>query len=171
MLCLSVGVQTGAAAGTSPVLSAGWAKDQRAGRPGERQEPAGHEQAEHTTLWVGQVRTPVHTGTLTLECEEQRKLELRHNCCFKTQNCATSAVIDSFKILHLCQIFWDVCSHFPSSLVFPICGNMCVVFHHSLLQLFNTVCMGLLLVTIFWQNILESFLFFLTCSKGIQMPQ
>lgn len=58
MLCLSVGVQSGAAAGTSPGLPAGRSKAQRARRPGERRGAAGDEPAERTAVWVCQVKTP-----------------------------------------------------------------------------------------------------------------
>lgn len=52
MVCLSAGVQSGAAAGTSADLPAGRTQEQRARRPGERQGPAGGEPAECAALRV-----------------------------------------------------------------------------------------------------------------------
>ena len=48
--CLSVGVHSGAAAGTGPGISAGRGEEQRAGHSRERQEPAGDKPTEHTTV-------------------------------------------------------------------------------------------------------------------------
>lgn len=49
-LCLSVGVLSGAAAGTYPDVTAGRGEEQRAGLSGERQGSAGGQPTEHTTL-------------------------------------------------------------------------------------------------------------------------
>lgn len=50
MLCLSTGVQSGAAAGTSPGLPAGPSKAQGARRPAEGRGAAGEEPAEYTAV-------------------------------------------------------------------------------------------------------------------------
>lgn len=50
MWCLSVGVHSGAAAGTGPSISSGRGEEQRAGQSRERQGPAGDKSAEDTTV-------------------------------------------------------------------------------------------------------------------------
>ena len=101
MLCVSAGVQSGAAAGTSSGHSAGRGKEQRARRPGERQGPAGDEAAERTTVRVCQVRKPVHTRTLTTKSPEQRKLELKFGI-FSIRLNGSAYVSGPYLLTYLC---------------------------------------------------------------------